>query len=244
MDQGYDMDQADDLDQLQNRRKKDTFVDDVADGHATATWDKRRHEGLKRLSFEKKLQERAKDRAAALKKEATAAKARKNAKRLAECKKEYAVVAKRFNESVARSNKMKQVVATATKKLQEARSNSVAARSAGNKTVDSLRNKLAESNLLNAKLLYTNKLLQNEQLSARQKTAVIRQLQSAKTVNEAKLVFDSLSATLAGSQKTVTEGADRKVLGSGSRATRPAATQTLNEGYEAERWAKLAGIVK
>jgi len=60
------------------------------------------------------------------------------------------------------------------------------------------------------------------------------------------LVFDSLVSTLAGTAKTVTEGATgRQVLGSGSRTTRPAATsQNLNEGYEAERWAKLAGITK
>lgn len=188
-----------------------------------------------RLSFEKKLQERAKSRAAALKKEA----ANSSGRKLAAIKQEYATVAKRFNESLARSKKLSQMVESA--KLQGARSNSGAQTTA---EVDSLRKKLAETNLFNAKLLYTNKLLQNESLTTRQKAQVIKQLDSAKTVREAKLVYESLSSTLAGTSKPVNESTDRAVIGSGSRTTRPASTQTLNEGYEAERWAKLAGITK
>jgi len=212
--------------------------------HPGESADSVRSEGLRRLAYEKKLQERAKAQAASLKKEAAAATAKKNGKRLAEVKKAYATVAKRFNESLARSKKVQQIVASATKKLQEARSNSAAARPAENEAVESLRKKLAETNLFNAKLLYTNKLLQNEQLSTRQKAQVIKQLDSAKTVREAKLVYESLADALAGTSKPVNESADRKVMGSGSRATRPVSTQTLNEGYEAERWAQLAGITK
>jgi len=247
-----DLDEADmpappAMDQIGNRSKESQYGSEVSDGHATETWDKRRHEGLKRLGFEKKLQERAKARAASLKKEAATARTKKNAKRFNECKKEYQLVAKRFNESVERAKKVTQIVAKATQKLQEARSNSGSARPAGN-TADnaSLRKKLAETNLFNAKLLYTNKLLQLESLTARQKAQVIKQLDGVKSVREAKLVFESLTSTLAGSSsKTVNENADRKVLGSSSRSVRPASTpQTLNEGYEASRWAQLAGITK
>jgi hypothetical protein len=63
-------------------------------------------------------------------------------------------------------------------------------------------------------------------------------------VQEVKQVYASLARNLATPARTIREGADRMVIGSGSRATRPASTQTLNEGYETERWAKLAGIVK
>lgn len=202
-----------------------------------------RQEGMKRLGFEKRLQERARAKAAALKQEAAAPKTRRNAKRLAEVKKEYALVARRFNESVARAKEFALLVAQATQKLQEARSNSVATRSAEGAD-DALRKKLAETNLFNAKLLYTNKVLQNEQLTSRQKAQVIKQLDTVKTIREAKLVYESLASTLAGAPRPVTEGKDRTVLGSGSRATRPASTQTLNEGHEAERWAQLAGITR
>jgi len=239
------VDESDDLDQLQNRRKEDEYGADVQDGHATATWDKRRHEALRRLNFEKKLQERAQSRASALKKEAARAKSARNNKRLAEVRQEYATVAKRFNESLARSTKMSKLAAMATKKLQEARrSNSAAARPTESKAEVILRNKLAETNLFNAKLLFTNKLLQNDQLTTRQKAQVIKQLDEAATVREAKLIYTSLAKTLAGSTKSLSEGQDRQVLGSAGRVTRPASTPTLNEGVETERWATLAGITK
>jgi hypothetical protein len=106
-----------------------------------------------------------------------------------------------------------------------------------------LRAKLAESNLFNAKLIYTNKLLQNESLSKRQKAEVIERLDEARTLREVKLVYESLTKTLAGTSRPLSESRDRKVLGSSSRATRPAST-SLNEGFETDRWARLAGIVK
>jgi hypothetical protein len=196
-------------------------------------------EAKRRFAFEKRLQEHAKARAAALKRKALNA----SGARLAAIKREYAVVAKRFNESLARSKKIMRLVAEATKR-QKLGLNSSAARRAENMAVNSLRKKLAETNLFNAKLLYTNKLLQNERLTSRQKAQIIRQLDNAKTVREAKLVYESLASTLAGISKPVNESTDRKVLGSSSRVTRPAMTQTLNECYEAERWAQLAGITK
>lgn len=107
-----------------------------------------------------------------------------------------------------------------------------------------LRKQLAETNLFNAKLLYTNKLLQNESLTPRQKVSVIEKLDEARSLREAKLVYESLVRTIASGKGSVNEGADRQVLGSASRATRPASTLSLNEGIEASRWAKLAGITK
>jgi hypothetical protein len=233
------------LDQIGDERTRDDFG-----GSATSVPSKdknnpaaRHGEAVKRLGFEKKLQERAQSRAAALKKEAARAKSAGNGKRLAEVKKEYAVVAQRFNESLARTKKLTQIKADAAKKLQEARSNSGAARPADGQADSTLRKKLAETNLLNAKLVFTNKLLQAEGLSAKQKAQVIKQLDEAQTVREAKLVYQSLIRTLS-QPASLKEGADRRVLGSASRATRPASTQTLNEGADVERWAQLAGISK
>lgn len=245
MDQMGYMDEQD-LDQVGDERTRDDFG-----GSATSVPSKDksnpmdRHESLqRRAAFEARLQERAKARAASLKKEVAKARSKKDLKKEASLKKEYAQVAKRFNESLDRSKKIKGLMAEAKKSQNGSRQNGGPARPAESKDVASLRNKLAETNLINAKLLFTNKLLQNESLTARQKAQVIEQLDSAKTVREAKLVYESLARTLAGTSKSVNESKDRKVLGSASRATRPASTQTLNEGYEAERWAKLAGISK
>ena len=106
-----------------------------------------------------------------------------------------------------------------------------------------LRAKLAESNLFNAKLIYTNKLLQNESLSKRQKAEIIERLDEARNLREVKLVYESLTKALAGTSRPLSESAERRVLGSSSRATRPASTN-LNEGFETDRWARLAGITK
>jgi hypothetical protein len=246
MDEMDEMYEDDMLGQVGDRRTRD---DMGASATSVPSADKgnpaQRHESLKRrAAFEARLQERAKARAASLKSEVAKARAKKDVKKEAALKKEYAQVAKRFNESLDRTKKITKLMAEAKKLQNGSRSNGGPARPAESKDVASLRNKLAETNLINAKLLYTNKLLQNEQLTARQKAQVIEQLDSAKTVREAKLVYESLARTLAGTFKSVNESRDRKVLGSSSRATRPASTQSLNEGYEAERWAKLAGITR
>lgn len=236
LDEGDQMDEGDDeekmeesLDELGLKRKEEERGRDEANHHSVKA------EALvRKAAFEKRLQENAKSRAAQLKKEAART---KDARKLAVLKSEYATVAKKFNESLDRSKKISKLM------LQiESAQNGGSSRPAESKVEASLRNKLAETNLINAKLLFTNKLLQNESLTNRQKSQVIEQLDSAKTVREAKLVYESLAKALAG--KTVNENRDRAVIGSGSRATRPASTQTLNEGYEADRWARLAGIVK
>jgi hypothetical protein len=100
---------------------------------------------------------------------------------------------------------------------------------------------LAETNLFNTKLLYCNKLLQNESFTKRQKAEMIERLDEANSEREVKLVYESLVKTLGNSSsKSLSEGTQR-VLGSSSQATRAAST-VISEGYEADRWAKLAGL--
>lgn len=146
------------------------------------------------------------------------------------------------NESVF--NKAVSVYNKATASIKALQESNVSSNSDANQEVETLRNQLAETNLFNAKLLYTNKLLQNESLSARQKVAVIEKLDEARSLREAKLVYESLTRTIASGKASVNENADRQVLGSASRATRPSSTVSLNEGVETSRWARLAGITK
>jgi hypothetical protein len=103
-----------------------------------------------------------------------------------------------------------------------------------------LKKQLEEMNLFNAKLLYMNKLMQNRNVSSKRQRAIVEALDNAKTVREAKLVYEGLNKSL--SSKSLSEG-KRRVLGSSSKPTRSAASAgTLNEGVDATRWAKLAGI--
>lgn len=195
-------------------------------------------EAKKKATQAKKMQKEAQKKAQQSKKMQEKQQAKKQAKKMQEA---YNFYATKFNESVARSNKLKGMLAEATRK--GAVLNGGAKKSAAE---TDLRNKLAETNLFNAKLLFTNKLLQNESLTKRQKAEVIERLDEAKTEREVKLVYESLTKTLSGaSTGKVTESTDRSVIGSSSRPVRPAsATSSLNEGFESDRWARLAGIVK
>ena len=115
-------------------------------------------------------------------------------------------------------------------------------------TVSHLKSVINEVNLLNAKLLYTNKLFRNFDLNEGQKMKVIENFDRAGNTREAKLVF----ATLAESFHKPTAG-KRIVKESKSMASKPVAstapsketTQVLTEGFEqANRWKKLAGLIK
>lgn len=151
--------------------------------------------------------------------------------------KAYDVLATKFNESVHRAARLRSML-TEVDSRNGSKLNGGSTRSAEGTEI--LRNKLAETNLFNTKLLYTNKLLQNESLTKRQKADVIERLDEAKTEREVKLVYESLVKTLTNRSSNLSEGASR-VVGSSSAPTRSAST-VLNEGFEADRWAKLAGI--
>jgi len=254
MDQAYnEVDEMDELDQAEDTREQGGNVASQGMGAGAETRKQNRMpESLRRrINAELKLQLEAKKKATQAKKKQTEAQkkaqqakkmqekqqAKKQAKKMQEA---YNFYATKFNESVARTNKLKGMLAEATRK--GATLNGAPKSSAAE---TDLRNKLAETNLFNAKLLFTNKLLQNESLTKRQKAEVIERLDEAKNEREVKLVYESLVKTLAGSPSKITESADRGVIGSASRPARPAsATNTLNEGFEADRWARLAGIVK
>ena len=202
------------------------------------------------MTNERKLQESLRKRATELRKLYTSYKTTSlRAKTLLERKEAttnssklkaaYAVTAQRYNRSVMQFNKLSESLSKVSVKRNVHSNNGVTpGASTGS---DMLRKKLAETNLFNAKLLFTNKILQTESLTARQKAQVIEQLDSAETIREAKLIYESLSKTLVKPRRTVTEG---RILGSSSQSTRSVSIQSqpLNEGIEAERWARLAGI--
>jgi hypothetical protein len=61
------------------------------------------------------------------------------------------------------------------------------------KTVEILRSELNEVNLLNAKLLYVNKIFNARNLNESQKLKVVKAFDKAESAKEAKLVYESLS---------------------------------------------------
>jgi len=111
------------------------------------------------------------------------------------------------------------------------------------KAAEDMKQQLVEMNLFNAKLLYANKLLQNKNLTVKQQRAIVEALDNAKTLREAKLLYKSLSGSLArrGQSGKLSESVNR-TLGSSSRSTRSG--QPSKSGVETDRWAVLAGIGK
>lgn len=59
-----------------------------------------------------------------------------------------------------------------------------------------LRNKINEVNLINSKLLYTNRLFQKHNLDEREKMQIIENFDETSSVREAKLVYKTLSKNL------------------------------------------------
>jgi len=77
-----------------------------------------------------------------------------------------------------------------------------------------LKNALNETSVQNAKLLYTNEALTSDSLNGRQKTKLVEAISNAKTVEEAKVIFETLQSTVSGAQKespkTLSEAVSRK----------------------------------
>ena len=108
-----------------------------------------------------------------------------------------------------------------------------------------MKKQLSEMNLFNAKLLYANKLMQNRDLSIKQQKHIVESLDEAGTLNEAKLLFESLSKSLSRPSRkggNLNESSSRRVLSSSSRSVKSA--QPINENVALDRWATLAGIKK
>lgn len=115
------------------------------------------------------------------------------------------------------------------------------------RTVKRLQSVINEVNLLNAKLLYTNKLFRNFELTEAQKMKVIENFDRAGNTRETKLVFTTLAESF---KRPATK--KRVVKESYSAASKPVTTtapsvettQVLSEGFElANRWKKLAGLL-
>jgi len=111
-------------------------------------------------------------------------------------------------------------------------------------TVRQLKSIINEVNLLNAKLLYTNKLFRNFELTEGQKMKVIENFDRAGNTREVKLVFSTLAESFnrPSKKRVVKESYASKATA--TTAPKKETTQVLSEGFElANRWKKLAGLL-
>jgi len=111
------------------------------------------------------------------------------------------------------------------------------------KVITSLKKTINEVNLLNAKLLYTNKLFRTFDLNENQKMKVIENFDRAASLREVKLVYATLGENLnvARKNKTVV----KESLASKPMKSSAPKKEILSEGAAvAERFKKLAGLNK
>lgn len=108
--------------------------------------------------------------------------------------------------------------------------------------LETVKSDLNEVNLLNAKLLYTNKIFRAKNLTEAQKVKVLEAFDKATTVKETKLVFETLSGEVKTTKSPVTES----MIGGASKAAGIAPTKKpiLEVNDQFARWQTLAGIKK
>ena len=111
------------------------------------------------------------------------------------------------------------------------------------KVIKSLKNTINEVNLLNAKLLYTNKLFRNFDLNEKQKVKVVENFDRASSLREVKLVFATLGENLNVARKTQQRVVKESFASRPTKGTKPAGIITEGSSLAA-RFQKLANIKK
>jgi predicted RNase H-like nuclease (RuvC/YqgF family) len=114
-------------------------------------------------------------------------------------------------------------------------------------TIKSLRGTINEVNLLNAKLLYANKLFRGYNLTNEQKVKVVENLDRTTSVREVKLVYTTLAESMKfggvdrkqTAKRVVSEGISSKATAS----TAPKKEIIAESNELADRFKKLAGII-
>ena len=108
-----------------------------------------------------------------------------------------------------------------------------------------LKDKLHEVNILNAKLLFTNKLFKEFTLNNNQKLKVVETFDRAQTTREIKLVYSTLAESFGDNgsikRKSISESASASV---GSTKPSKESTKVITEEVQVvDRFKKLAGLI-
>jgi len=116
------------------------------------------------------------------------------------------------------------------------------------KMIEGMGTRMLKVNLSNAKLLYTNRVLNSNSLNERQKSKIVEAISKVGSVEEAKTIYETLQGTVKGTSKsgrtrtTLSEVASRSSSPFMSR--RSAATESTKNDPALARMQRLAGIKK
>jgi len=113
-----------------------------------------------------------------------------------------------------------------------------------------LKNKLTESNLANAKLLYTNKVLIGDSLNERQKNKIVEALSNSENIEEAKVIYETLQSATGSTIKNKKPESLSEALNKAtstvilSHRQREREDKTIQDDSSVSRWKILAGLNK
>jgi len=109
------------------------------------------------------------------------------------------------------------------------------------KTVLHLKERLEEINLSNARLLYTNRVLNSTSLNERQKTKIVESISNADSVDEAKVIYETLQSAVGDSRNSKTPQSLREAVEKPS-PTLPRRREAKAQNPHFDRMRALAGI--
>ena len=104
--------------------------------------------------------------------------------------------------------------------------------------VDKLKSELKEVNLLNAKLLYSNKIFKAKNLTENKKVKVLKAFDKAKDVKEAKVIYDTLNEGLTNNSVNNIRSSASSITGKA-----PERKPIVESDAMVARFKKLAGII-
>ena len=108
------------------------------------------------------------------------------------------------------------------------------------KTILHLKERLEEVNLSNARLLYTNRVLNSTSLNERQKTRIVESISNAGSVEEAKVIYETLQSAVGDKTKSSPQSLREAVERPSSTLPRRRETNAQNPHFS--RMRALAGI--
>ena len=117
-------------------------------------------------------------------------------------------------------------------------------------TIDDMGQRMLKVNLSNAKLLYTNRVLNSDSLNERQKKKIVEAISKVGSVEEAKTIFETLRSTVASNsgntvgKNTLSEAANRNRSSVPFMSRRKVVTESTRHDPALERMQRLAGITK
>ena len=112
-------------------------------------------------------------------------------------------------------------------------------------TLSTISQRLDETNLMNAKLLYKNQALGSDSLNERQKNKIVEAVSKAGSVDEAKMIYETLCNAVGSFENKGPQSLSEAVEQRSSFIAKPRQQQNTSESNPLfNKWQKIAGIKK